>query len=386
MFRLFHRNFCTSRSALYKVAKHKDHFEINNQLQISFAWLRDNCKSPEIYDARNNQKKVEFPEVTEISNFSCEDSQLHVTWKDGHASRYNIIDLETNFSPKDTDSKIKEITWHASTFPNTEDVTVNFDKYMNTNEGLKSAMEKICIYGFCFVSGTPVSTKLGTKVVAERIGPIFQSTYGDMWELTSKQAGTTSDASYDSGKLEPHTDATYNSPAAGLQLFHCLQPAPDGGDTMLVDGFQLALDFKEKSPEGFEFFSTYPLESRYLHNSSEPHAHYKMRDLVFKMYPNSQDLMQVRLNSYRAFHPSMDLSTQQKYYSFFPNLIEMSKEPKYKKTFSLDPDVVLIVNNWRLLHGRTEFKGQRTLSGCYMGHMDFMSRCRSLGIPVRETF
>ena len=48
-----------------------------------------------------------------------------------------------------------------------------------------------------------------------RIGPIFESVYGDMWELTSKQAGTTSDASYDSGKLEPHTDATYNSPAAG---------------------------------------------------------------------------------------------------------------------------------------------------------------------------
>ena len=96
--------------------------------------------------------------------------------------------------------------------------------------------------------------------------------------------------------------------------------------------------------------------------------------------------MQVRLNSYRAFHPSMDLPTQQKYYSFFPSLIEMSKEEKYVKTFSMPADTVLIVNNWRLLHGRTDFKGQRTLSGCYLGHMDFMSRCRSLGIPVREPF
>ena len=53
-----------------------------------------------------------------------------------------------------------------------KDVTVDFDKYMNTNEGLKSALEKICIYGFCFVSGTPVSTTLGTKVVAKRKGNI----------------------------------------------------------------------------------------------------------------------------------------------------------------------------------------------------------------------
>ena len=55
---------------------------------------------------------------------------------------------------------------------------------------------------------------------------------------------------------------------------------------MLVDGFQLALDFKERSPEGYEFFSTCPLESRYLHTASEPHVHYRNRDLVFKMYPN----------------------------------------------------------------------------------------------------
>ena len=173
-------------------------------------------RSPKIYDARNNQKKIEFPEITEVSKFTCENSELFVTWKDGHASKYNLVDLENNFkNPHSTfmNTHIKEITWTSSDFPT--DHTVHFDKYMNTNEGLKSALEKICIYGFCFVSGTPVSTQLGTKVVAERIGPIFQSTYGDLWELTTKQAGTTSDASYGSGKLEPHTDATYLYPATG---------------------------------------------------------------------------------------------------------------------------------------------------------------------------
>ena len=77
--------------------------------------------------------------------------------------------------------------------------------------------------------------------------------------------------------------------------------------------------------------------------------------LIPLLFNFSEDLMQVRLNSYRAFHPIMDLSTQQKYYNFFPNLIEMSKEEKYCKTFSMTPDVVLIVNNWRLLHGRQSY-------------------------------
>ena len=72
-------------------------------------------------------------------------------------------------------------------------------------------------------------------------------------------------------------------------------------------------------------------------------------ELLFALF--SQDLMQVRLNSYRAFHPSMDLSTQQKYYSFFPNLIEMSKEAKYKKTFpAIGYNYYMITNRLHLLH------------------------------------
>ena len=55
---------------------------------------------------------------------------------------------------------------------------------------------------------------------------------------------------------------------------------------MLVDGFQLAMDFKRECPEGFEFLSNYALEAEYLHTEQEPYAHYKNKDVTFKMYPN----------------------------------------------------------------------------------------------------
>ena len=54
----------------------------------------------------------------------------------------------------------------------------------------------------------------------------------------------------------------------------------------MVDGFQLALDFKEKYPKGFDFLATNPVEFRYLHTADEPNAHYRSKDVVFKMYPN----------------------------------------------------------------------------------------------------
>ena len=64
-------------------------------------------RSSLIYDARNNQKKIEFPEITEVSNFSCQESELSVLWKDGHTSTYNLLDLENNFKQKDLSSNIK---------------------------------------------------------------------------------------------------------------------------------------------------------------------------------------------------------------------------------------------------------------------------------------
>ena len=91
--------------------------------------------------------------------------------------------------------------------------------------------------------------------------------------------------------------------------------------------------------------------------------------------------MQVRINAYRrAPHKGMDLETQLKFYDYFPKLIRASQDEKYAKKVALTPGDVLIVYNWRLLHGRTPFKGQRTLSGCYINHETFLSRSRSLGI------
>ena len=97
-----------------------------------------------------------------------------------------------------------------------------------------------------------------------------------------------------------------------------------------------------------------------------------------------QDLNQVRINAYRFFPERMDLPSQLAFYKYFPQIIDMTKSAEYAKKFTLEPGKILLADNWRLLHGRTGFNGSRILSGCYLGRIDFMSRCRSLGIPVRD--
>ena len=163
-----------------------------------------------------------------------------------------------------------------------------------------------------------------------------------------------------------------------IQLFHCLQPATEGGgETLLVDGFAVSEEYRKMYPEGFEFLSQTSIESEYLHTLSPPYAHYKNTDTVFKLHSDNLTVKQIRLNPYdRATHEKMDLSTQLKFYELYPKLIEMAQSEDFVVKLNLTPGNVLLLYNWRVLHGRTAFKGQRTLSGCYVGHQDFLSQCR----------
>lgn len=44
--------------------------------------------------------------------------------------------------------------------------------------------------------------------------------------------------------------------------------------------------------------------------------------------------------------------------------------------FKLEPGTVCIFDNWRLLHGRTEYTGRRQMVGCYVDRNEFLSVAR----------
>ena len=48
------------------------------------------------------------------------------------------------------------------------------------------------------------------------------------------------DTAYTNILLHPHTDGTYLRDPPGVQVFNCIRQSGQGGDTWLVDGFQVA--------------------------------------------------------------------------------------------------------------------------------------------------
>lgn len=70
----------------------------------------------------------------------------------------------------------------------------------------------------------------------------------------------------------------------------------------------------------------------------------------------------------------------QQFYEDFRLLMKEVYEPEGEWWFKLHPGLVLFMDNWRVLHGRSKFTGQRKMTGCYVAHADYYSKARILGI------
>jgi trimethyllysine dioxygenase len=59
------------------------------------------------------------------------------------------------------------------------------------------------------------------------------------------------------------------------------------------------------------------------------------------------------------------------------------KNPENEFWIKLKPDMVVFVDNWRVLHGRSAFTGSRHVSGCYLPYDDWTSIARAF-CPFRQ--
>ena len=145
---------------------------------------------------------------------------------------------------------------------------------------------------------TPESIE-ATQAVVQSMFPVQHTFWGGMWETIVKPADVITgnrngiarfcpssqpraDTAFTTMRLEGHMDCTYLRDGPGIQVhrdqfwtcerisaklmqvFHCLQAAHRGGETMLVDGFNAAKLLKARSPQNYEFLSKHRVPFRYL--------------------------------------------------------------------------------------------------------------------------
>jgi len=80
---------------------------------------------------------------------------------------------------------------------------------------------------------------------------------------------------------------------------------------------------------------------------------------------------QVRFSPRLDFVPLMEKEKLELYYSARNKISELYNSDDYRIEFKLAPGDLLMMDNYRLLHGRTSYdanEGERFLQGCYIDY------------------
>ena len=334
-------------------------------------WLRDHAKDEQNWDIRSNQRKT-FTASLDI-NLKIKKAEiikngryLSVLWPDlekpvTYSSDFLIKNKINNKKKVKSNYKI----WKSNEIG--EDIFVDFNSILS-NEGFKKFLKMLSTFGFLVIKNCKPNLNSVEKI-ANKIGYVRNSIFGGLWSFESDE--NKADSSYTQGELRPHTDAIYSNDAPGLQLLLCCEHDATGGESIMVDGLKIAQIIKKENQSMFDLLSKVNVKGNYIGDGFFLEA----KRPIFKLNQHNE-ITQVSFNNYdRApFRLNKDLTL--KFYEAIKKFDLIANNKDYQWRHILRPGELLIFNNWRILHGRSSFKGVRKMSGCYINKEDFDSCCK----------
>jgi trimethyllysine dioxygenase len=345
---------------------------------IPNVWLRDNCRCTKCFHTVTNQRLVEtFDEIplnVAIAEDGVQDSpsSIAVKWEDGHESVYSKEWLAASGLKKDPRSTerqavVQPVFWSGAGVEN-HPPSVKYGTAMNSDDGLKELLLNIRKFGFTFIDDCPPTAE-ATEQLLRRIAFIRNTHYGGFWEF--KPDLSSSDTAYTQLGIGAHTDNTYFSDPAGLQMFHLLSEiGVEGGASQLIDGFGAAAELLERFPEAYKILSTVRVHS---HASGGDISIQPWNTLPVLVHDDQAGfLTQVRWNTTDRGAIDTPMEEMDAWYDAARNWASILRKREYWD--QLKPGKPLIFDNWRVLHGRTAFTGDRRMCGGYINRDDFISK------------
>ena len=347
-----------------ELSKNKVFFENNgSKKEIHPFWLRERVNGESFVDKRTQQRlfdPTELNESIEIKDLNLSDEFLEVSFNDGVTTKLTIQSIIKEFSNINDVKFIQKIKWDSSL----NDFN-NYEFNENIFEERKMYEALINFYKFGFVIFKKVPTKNNFIVqFANSIGSIRRTNFGEFFNVKSKP--NPNDLAYTSLALAPHTDNPYRNPVPCIQILHCIENEVNGGYSTLVDGFTVTEKLKNDYPDYYKILTEIKVRYQFIDQDVFLEDWAEMIKL-----DENQNFKQVRFSPRLDFVPLMDRDKLNLYYSARNKISELYNSDKYRIEFKLMPGDLLMMDNHRLLHGRTSYdanEGNRFLQGCYIDY------------------
>ncbi|NRB19582.1 MAG: TauD/TfdA family dioxygenase [Rhodobacteraceae bacterium] len=308
--------------------------------------------------------------------FMSDPQTVSLTWADGHVSVYPLWQLQslavTAVTPM-RPARFRAKPWDASLAERI--VRVDCAAALSEDAPLFTALEALRDDGIVMLTDVPHEPE-DTLAIASRFGPVRETSYGRVFDLISKPnsrvAGETSRAQL------AHTDEPFRYAPPGFIMFHAIKTAAEGGGTsIMVDGFKVAQRLKETRPEAFDLLTRAGVTHRRLH---EGEVHFETEAHVISL-DSEGAVTGIRFNDRCLVLQPGDARETEQLLDALGSFSVLLKDESMQFRHQLVPGELLIFDNGRILHGRTEFDqsiGVRHLRSCNLDRDAVHSAFRTL--------
>ena len=326
-------------------------------------WFRERVSGESFIDKGTQQRLFDPTQLQEdirINSLNLSDQFLEITFNDGAYTKFAIQNILREFDNENVIKKIKKIEWDSS-FTNFKNFEFE-DNFFNEKVMYEALID---FYKFGFVIFKDVPTKDNfIKNFANSIGSIRRTNFGEFFNVKSKP--NPNDLAYTSLALAPHTDNPYRNPVPCIQMLHCIENEVSGGLSTLVDGYTVTEKLKKDFRNYYNILTEVKVRFQFIDQSVI------LEDWAEMIQLNEErEFKQVRFSPRLDFVPLMEKNKLELFYSARKKISELYNSDQYRVEFKLNPGDLLMMDNHRLLHGRTSYdtnQGNRFLQGCYIDY------------------
>ncbi|MCJ1333168.1 hypothetical protein MMC10_009862 [Thelotrema lepadinum] len=372
-----------------------------DQASIDILYLRDSCSCPRCVNPSTQQKLFETSELPlDIAAQDYRwlpDGSLEVLWEndiqgmEGHRSVFSHAFLSEQLRNPDQRLRASGSLWDhvawdkAALEKEAGALRFQYDDFISHDRTLRQLVDRLHTFGLGFVTGVPCESG-ALKVLAQRIGPLRHTFYGETWDVKSKSSPI--NVAYTADELDFHMDLLYMADPPYIQMLHCIKQSTRGGESRFADGVRAFDKFQHAYPHLVRHLTDFPVTYQYKNDGHSLRRTRRFLDgggLTYPMESNISGQELQYLIDYESINwspPFQGPFEQAKFRNSSGRTTTIRDYIEAAKTFKklladesavyetkLEEGTCVIFNNRRVLHARQPFHtegGERWLKGCYI--------------------
>ncbi|XP_033127258.1 trimethyllysine dioxygenase, mitochondrial-like [Anneissia japonica] len=369
---------CQQERDVVSVKPMPDHIVIKvrngEEIKTSGMWLRDHCRCDLCYSESRNQSLYDPGSISSkptIVELIHNENEICVEWDDGHRSAYEttwIMNCLLNKRPRYPNKQL----WNVEKIKSANISMISYKDYMNETDALAECLRNLYTYGLAFVDDVPVNRETLIEI-SERISFLRECEHGKDDIFVSTSQTMYKDIAFTNQDLGFHADSAYNAEPPGYLVFHMTERSGEGGHSRYVDGYYVAESIRQHRPDAYGMLSQVLVEQEL----KDKGVHYVGKYPVFTVIDDEVKILRYQPTD-RRFIPHLSLEQTELFYDSLRVFYQKIYSPENEYWLKLQPGRVLLLDNYRLLHGRSKFTGSRVLRNTVLPRDEVDSRIRVL--------